>query len=77
MLTRIHVNQHIIRENRKEGQMLPPLTVKNYKVNTKAFTAKILDEHGKEVARVVYRPHKPLPCGATCWVETEQTVEVE
>jgi hypothetical protein len=29
----------------------------------------ILDGDGREVARV-YRPDRPLPCGARCWVET-------
>jgi hypothetical protein len=35
-----------------------------------ARTAVILDGDGREVARVVYRPDRPLPCGARCWVET-------
>jgi hypothetical protein len=29
------------------------------------------------VARIVYRPHKPLGCGAHCWIETQLKVDVE
>jgi len=36
MLTKIHVNQHIVRSNSKTGERLPPLTVKTYKKNTRA-----------------------------------------
>lgn len=74
MKTRIHVNQHIIKKNRKGGPIEPVLTVKTYKSNTYAFTAIILDTEGCEVARVVYRPNKPLSCGAHCWVETNNRV---
>ena len=31
---------------------------------------------GTEVARVVYRPEKPLSCGAKVWIETANEVEV-
>ncbi len=31
---------------------------------------------GSEVARVVYRPDKPLSCGAVAWIETELPVDV-
>ena len=37
-----------------------------------------MKKHGKEVARVVYSPHKPLSCGARVWVETQtDDVDVE
>ena len=75
MKTRIHVNQHLIKSNRKNGANEPPLTVKDYRQNRKMHTAVILDSDGAVVAKVVYRPEKPLPCGATCWVETDLEVE--
>lgn len=75
--TRIHVNQHTIKRNKKQGSEDPPLTVKDYTQNRRASTAIIRDSSGKEVARVVYRPGKPLSCGATCWVETTLTVDTE
>ena len=76
MKTVIHVNQHIIRKNTKHGTSDPCLTIKTYKSNHYGNEAIILDKDGNEVARVVYRPHKPLSCGARCWVETQNDVEV-
>jgi hypothetical protein len=76
MKTIIHVNQHVIRKNTKHGTEEPCLTVKTYKDNRYGHEAIILDKDGNEVARVVYRPHKPLSCGARCWIETQNSVEV-
>ena len=73
MLSRIHVNQHVIKANAKGCCVDPPLTVKDYKSNRKAFEAEIVVD-GRVVAKVVYRPDAPLPCGAKCWVETEYEV---
>lgn len=65
MKTIIHVNQHKIKSNRKTGKTEPVITVKTYKDN----------KYGKEIeidgkCKVVYRPEKPLSCGAVCWIET-------
>jgi hypothetical protein len=76
MKTIIHVNQHVIKRNRKNGTSDPCLTVKTYKSNHYANEAIILDREGREVARVVYRPHDPLPCGAHCWIETQERVSL-
>lgn len=76
MKTIIHVNQHKIRSNRKNRECEPVLTVKTYKSNTYGHSAIIRDTSGQEVARVVYRPEKPLPCGAHVWIETKHEVEV-
>lgn len=75
MKTIIHVNQHKIKANTKHGTDDPCLTVKTYKDNRYASEAIIKDEAGREVARIVYRPHKPLSCGARCWIETDLTVD--
>lgn len=75
MKTIIHVNQHVIRRNRKEGRVDPVLTVKTYKSNRYAHTALILKD-GEEVCRVVYRPDKPLSCGAHVWIETQEEVRL-
>jgi len=69
MLTRIHVNQHVIKANRKHGRNDPPLTVKEYKQNRKAYEVTV---HGP--SRVVYQPDKPLSCGAHVWIETRAKV---
>lgn len=76
MKTIIHVNQHVIKSNRKTGKADPVLTVKTYKDNRYAHEALILDEDGNTVAKVVYSPDKPLSCGAHVWIETQNTVEV-
>ena len=69
MKTRIHVNQHIIRANAKSEDRDPPLTVKDYKRNRKAWSVEVLGP-----SRVVYSPDKPLSCGAKVWIETESEV---
>jgi len=68
----IHVNQHIIKANRKTGERTPPLTMKSYTKNIKATEIAI---DGK--ARVIYSPDKPLPCGAVVWIETDDNAIVE
>jgi len=78
MKTIVHVNQHKIRANIKKGlhDLEPVLTVKTHKSNNYGYQAIIKDENGKEVARVIYSPHKPLSCGARVWIETKNEVEV-
>jgi len=75
MKTRIHVNQHSIRANNK-GEDLPVITVKDYKQNRKANTAKVIKD-GVVVCQVVYSPDKPLSCGAKVWIETDLEVVTE
>ena len=72
MIKRIHVNQHIIRSNAKNGEMQPCITVKTSKSNTYCHEVKV---HG--TTRVIYSPNKPLSCGAKVWIETEADVEVK
>lgn len=73
MKKRIHVNQHIIRSNAKldPDKHEPPLTVKDYKQNRKAFEVVI-----NGPAKVIYSPDKPLSCGAKVWIETESEVSL-
>jgi|TARA_A100001015_G_scaffold14298_1_gene16705 hypothetical protein len=71
MKTKIHVNQHKIRANKKHGTNDPVITVKTSKSNT----------YGHEViingsSKVIYSPDKPLSCGAKVWIETESEVVV-
>tara|TARA_B100000131_G_scaffold221323_1_gene212835 strand:- start:24666 stop:24914 length:249 start_codon:yes stop_codon:yes gene_type:complete len=74
--TVIHVNQHVIKSNRKNGVSEPVLTVKTYKQNVYGHEAILYDSNDNEVARVVYRPEKPLSCGAQVWIETHNPVDV-
>lgn len=61
---KIHVNQHTIRSNSKHGTKEPVITVKTYKSNTYCHEVKIKD------GTLVYRPDKPLSCGAKVWIES-------
>lgn len=76
MKTIVHVNQHIIKANSKNGTDNPPLTVKNYKETNNAHSVDILDSAGNVVARVIHRPHNPLSCGARVWIETYNGVAI-
>ncbi len=69
MKTIIHVNQHEVKANVKNGTDNPVLTVKTYKSNTYAHEIEI-----KGDSRIVYSPDKPLSCGARVWIETEAEV---
>jgi hypothetical protein len=69
--TIIHVNQHVVKANAKNGTQDPVLTVKTYKTNTYAHEVVI-----KGDSKVVYSPDKPLSCGAKVWIETNSQVEV-
>ena len=71
MIKRIHVNKHNIRAKMKDGGNRAVITVKTYKSNTYAHEVEI-----KGDSKVIYRPDKPLSCGAKVWIETEGEVEV-
>ena len=74
----IHVNQHIIKHNTKHGTDEPVLTIKTYKENKYAHEAIIKTKDWVELAKVIYRPHDPLSCGAREWIEMQtDTTEVE
>jgi len=72
MKTIIHVNQHVIKSNQKTGSREPTLTVKTYNSNIYAHSVTI---HGPST--VVYRPDKPLSCGARVWIETSGQVDTQ
>lgn len=73
--TRLHVNQHNVRHNKKNPDDLrPPLTVKDYTQNRKCYTADLKLPDGTVVAKLISQPNKPLSCGATVWIETELDV---
>ena len=71
MKTRIHVNQAIIKSNRKNNEDKPVLTVKTYKSNTYAKEVEIQGN-----SKVIYSPNHPLSCGAEVWIETENEVNI-
>lgn len=67
----IHVNMHNIRYNTKHGTDRPIFTIKGSGKNTYARRIKI-----KGPSDLVYRPEKPLSCGARVWLETEAELEL-
>jgi hypothetical protein len=69
MKTIIHVNQHIIKANRKNNVVNPVLTCKTYKSNNYAHEVEI-----KGDSKIIYSPDKPLSCGAHVWIETQGEV---
>ena len=69
MKTIIHINQHVIKRNRKTGERNPVVTVKTYKSNIYCHEVEI-----KGPSKLVYSPDRPLKCGAVCWIETEAEV---
>ena len=71
MKKRIHINQHVIRANAKNGTNDPAITVKTY---TKNHYANRVEIDGP--SSVVYSPDKPLNCGARVWVETDDAVMI-
>jgi hypothetical protein len=54
-MVRIHVNQHIIRRNKKYGESEPPLTVIRGSKRERGDRVEILGN-----ACVIYSPNKPL-----------------
>ena len=71
MKTIIHVNQHVIKANAKDGTNDPVLTVKTYKEIRYAHEVAI-----KGDSKIVYSADKPLSCGARVWIETQAEVEI-
>lgn len=72
MKKRIHVNQQNIKFNQKHGTNKPVITVKTYKDNKYTHEVDILGE-----SKVIYKPDKPLSCGARVWIETEAEVLIK
>lgn len=71
LIKRIHIDQHRIKANAKNGTDLPVVTVQ----------AKGGPYKGHEVtidgpSQVIYRGEDPLSCGARVWIETKAAVTV-
>ena len=71
-IARIHVNQHVIKANAKNGENNPIFTIKQGGSNTYAHNVKVKGE-----MELVYSPDKPLSCGAKVWIETKGNIEVD
>jgi len=71
LLKRIHVNMHKIRANKKYGTNEPVITVKTSKSNTYGHEVNILGP-----SKIIYKPNKPLSCGARVWIETTAELKI-
>lgn len=71
IIKRIHVNQHNIRRNNKEGTNDPCVTCKTSRGNFYGHEVEILGP-----SKVAYSPKKPLSCGARVWVETKSPIKL-
>ena len=71
-MKRIHVNMHKVRANKTHGTNEPVLTIKEGKSNTYCHEVDILGP-----SKLVYRPDKPLSCGARVWIETDAALEIK
>ena len=67
---RIHVNQHNLRANIKDGEDRPIFTCKAGSSNHYGHHVEI---HGPSV--LIY-PANPLSCGARAWIETTSPITV-
>jgi len=70
MIKRIVVNRHHVRHNKTHEDKKPVLSLQTYKGVERANEI-VIDGP----CRVIYRPNKPLKCGATVWIETEERVD--
>lgn len=70
---RIHVSQPNIKSNRKHGTRLPVLSVVTS--SSPVLHADTVEIRGP--SRLVYRPDRPLSCGARVWVETRSAVVLD
>ena len=62
---------HKIRFNKKHGTHDPVIPVKTSHSNRYAHNVEILGP-----SKVIYRPQKPLSCGAQVWIETDSEVDL-
>lgn len=76
MLKRILINRHKIRSNRVHNRNEPVISVREGKQIKYGHKVCLLNEQGNIVAHIIYRPDKPLSCGATVWIETKLDVIV-
>jgi hypothetical protein len=67
----IHVNNQVIRHNKKYDNTLPACRVQEG--STVRYCKEVII---KGDSKLVYRPENPLKCGAKLWIETDADVEL-
>lgn len=71
MRARVVVNRHVIKSNLVHGRNEAVFSIQTSRGVIKADSILIKDARGSAIGRLVYRPEKPLKCGATVWLETD------
>lgn len=71
-IKRLHVNKHVIASNRKNGRNEPAITVQTSSGPLRAHKV-----HVRGPSTFIYRPEKPLSCGAVLWIETRAAVTLD
>ena len=69
----IHVNQHKIRSNKKNGTNDPVITIKQGRTNTYCHEVKVL---GECIIKYGGNDKPLLPCGARGVIETQGEIEI-
>ena len=69
----IHVNQHKIRANKKNGTNKPVITIKEGRTNTYCHEVKVL---GECIIKYGGNDKPLLPCGARVVIETQGEIEI-
>ena len=68
----VHVNQHVIKSNRKNNVNDPVLTCKTYKDTVYGYEIEMTGP-----TKIIYRPDKPLSCGAHVWIKTHDPIIID
>lgn len=71
-MTRIHVRRDIIARDKKAGTSSAAVGVESTGMRKRYGRAVTI--HGP--SRIIYRPERPLHCGARAWIETNSRVVV-
>lgn len=69
----IHVAQDAIRRNTKTGGNEPAIIIRDHRGARRATEINLI-VGDQIVGKFVYRPHKPLSCGARVWLELDTDV---
>lgn len=67
----VHVNRHTITRNKRNGTNEPDIAVRRGRSSKAEYanSVDILDANGNVVATIGSHRDRPLPCGATVWLE--------
>lgn len=77
IIKRLHVNQHVIRENLKTGDDQPVCSAQTSRGVVRGRKIHIIDSAGNVVATLLQAMDAPLGCGARVYIDTQAEIRVE